>query len=121
MPWAPRGDADPALTTRSWRKIRKYWQAQGLPCSICHRMIDYGGPRFYLVGGKRRMNPRYLCVGHITSRHEARQRGWSEAEVNCIENTRPECQRCSNSSGARLGRQIQDGMPARARKPAARW
>ena len=110
MPWAKgRANRDPSLTTPAWRKHRIYWKAQRLPCARCGGWIDYDGPR-YLPG--RKLNPRYLVVGHVVSRYEARLRGWSEAEVNALANTQPECQTCSNRSGARLGRRLQDRAPA---------
>jgi hypothetical protein len=109
MPWAPRGDADPALTTKAWRKQREYWKQFGLPCARCGREIDYFGPRYYLVAGRRKINPRYFCLGHKVSRREARALGWSEARINAPSNLQAECQRCSNSSGAKLGRRLQDG------------
>jgi hypothetical protein len=33
--------------------------------------------------------------------------GSSEREINGLANTQPECQSCSNKSGARLGQQVQ--------------
>jgi hypothetical protein len=102
---------DPWGLTLTWRKHRIHWKRLRLPCARCRGWIDYDGPR-YLPG--RRLNPRYLVVGHIVSRHRARLLGWSEAQVNALSNTQPECQDCSNRSGARLGRQLQDPNPMSA-------
>jgi hypothetical protein len=116
MPWAQgRGNRDLSLTTKAWRKHRIYWKRLRLPCARCRGWIDYDGPR-YLPGlsGRRRLNPRYLVVGHIVSRHQARRLGWSEAQVNALSNTQPECQDCSNRSGARLGRLLQEPNPMSA-------
>lgn len=104
----PRTPNDPALTTHHWRTtIRQHWQALRLPCARCGGPIDYDGPRYLTVQGRRRLNPRYLIVGHIVSRYTARQLGWTEQQTNALTNTQPECQTCSNRSGARLGRQVQ--------------
>jgi hypothetical protein len=108
MPWAPRGDADPVLTSSAWRRDRDYWKAQRLPCARKGCRIDYDGPRWFYVDGQRRQNPAYLVVGHKVSRYRARQLGWTEAQINARSNQQPECQDCSNKSGARLGRQVQD-------------
>lgn len=70
-------------------------------------MIDYDGPRYLIINGKRRLNPRYLVVGHIVSRYEAKRMGWTVKQMNALTNLRAECQRCSNRSGARLGQQVQ--------------
>ena len=105
-----RGDTDPSLTTMAWRKHREYWKRLRRPCARCRGYIDYTGPRYYVdVDGQPRLNKRALVVGHIVSRHPARQLGWSEAMINDLSNTQPECQDCSNRSGARLGRRIQEG------------
>jgi hypothetical protein len=71
--------------------------------AICGRPIAYDGPRY--INGKQ--NPRTLVVGHIVSRYTAKRLGWSEVQINALSNTQPECQACSNKSGARLGRQVQ--------------
>lgn len=89
------------------------------PCARCHGPIAYDGPR-YLPNRKHRpsctrdaclgcrtVNPRSLVVGHIVSRYDARRAGWPEERTNGLANTRPECWRCSNSSGARAGNKIQ--------------
>src|SRR4029453_4663595 len=105
---------DPALTTVQWRKHRLYWKRLRLPCARCGGWIDYDGPR-YLPG--RRQNPRYLIVGHIVSRHRARELGWPEARIHALSNTQPECARCSNRSGAKLGRKIQDQPSIFSQRP----
>jgi hypothetical protein len=109
MTWqGPRTANDPTLTGRAWRDIRKHWVRLRLPCARCGYAIDYDGPRYLATStGRRRQNPRYLVVGHIVSRYEARLRGWTEQQTNALANTQPECQACSNSSGARLGQRVQ--------------
>jgi 5-methylcytosine-specific restriction endonuclease McrA len=92
--------------------------AAAIVCQV--RRIDYDGPR-YLPG--RKQNPRYLIVGHIVSRHRARELGWPEARIHALANTQPECQSCSNRSGAKLGRQIQDQPSIFSQRPTTvhRW
>jgi hypothetical protein len=109
MTWrGPRTPNDPVLTSHHWRTVvRPYWQRRRLPCSRCGCAIDYDGPRYLTTpSGKRAMNPRALVVGHIVSRYAARRAGWTEAEINALSNTQPECQACSNRSGARLGQRV---------------
>jgi hypothetical protein len=105
----PRTAADPLLTGYHWRvTVRNHWKAQRLPCAVCRKPIDYDGPRYYLsVTGRRTLNPRYLVVGHIVSRYTAKRYGWTEAQINALSNTRPECQACSNRTGAKLGQKVQ--------------
>jgi hypothetical protein len=100
---------DPLLARAShYKRNREYWQRLRLPCAICHKPIDYTGPRYYIgPGGRRIQNPRSLVVGHIVSRWEAKRLGWSESMINALANTQPECQWCSNKSGARLGALVQ--------------
>jgi hypothetical protein len=119
MAWrGSHGRHDRPLTTVAWRKHRIYWKRLRLPCSGCGGWIDYDGPR-YLPG--RRLNSRYLVVGHIVSRHQGRLWGWTEAQINALSNTQPECQDCSNRSGAKLGRQLQHGIPVPQSITAHRW
>lgn len=119
----PRTPGDPLLTTHHWRTvIRPHWQRLRLPCARCGRPIDYDGPRFLIVNDRRRLNPRYLVVGHIVSRYEARRRGWTDQQINALSNTQPECQACSNSSGARLGQRVQGSHTATAQlAETRRW
>jgi hypothetical protein len=121
MPWGTgRGNRDPSLVTYAWKQHRVYWKRQRLPCARCGGQIDYDGPT-YLPG--RKLNPRSLVVGHIVSRHRARELGWPEAAIHALSNTQPECRRCSNRSGAKLGRQIQDQVPLFSQQSitAHRW
>jgi hypothetical protein len=125
MTWrGPRTANDPLLTTHHWRKVvRPYWIALRLPCARCHRMIDYDGPRFIRsLTGRRTINPRALVVGHIVSRNRAKRMGWTEDQINALSNTRPECQDCSNKSGAREGNQMQRLSMKRSRiDTSRRW
>jgi hypothetical protein len=135
MTWrGPRdGWSDPLLHTAAWRRvIRPYWKRRRLPCQCgCGgQPIDYDGPTYFVINGKRHLNPAALVVGHIVSRFEARQLGWSEAQVNDVRNTRPERQDHSLRSGGRLGAQVQQGWqvkpppvrtPVRHIDTASRW
>jgi hypothetical protein len=119
--WANK-QRDPLLGTYQWRvTIRHYWIRRKLPCSRCHQPIDYDGPR-YLVDrrGRRRLNPRYLVVGHKVDRYTAQRMGWTEQQVNAITNTQPECAQCSHSSGAKLGQRIA-ARPTSRPSDADRW
>src|SRR5215203_164723 len=106
MAWrGPRTARDPLLASKQHRANQQYWRTQRLPCAICGAMIMYDGP--YYLPGTRRLNPRSLVVGHIVSRHRAKQLGWTERQINALTNTRPECRDCSNKGGARLGQKVQ--------------
>ena len=99
---------DPLLHGTAWRQIRKHWLTLRLPCARCGRAIAYDGPQYLIDSrGRRRQNPRYLVVGHIVSRYQARRMGWTEAQINSLTNTQPECVACSNRSGAQLGQRVQ--------------
>ena len=106
MTWrGPRKSGkDPLLARAShYKRNRQHWQRLRLPCAVCGTAIDYDGPN--LIDG--RQNRRSLVVGHIVSRYLAKRMGMSEAQINALSNTQPECRECSNRSGARLGRQVQ--------------
>jgi hypothetical protein len=95
---------DPLLARAShYKRNRQYWQRVRLPCAVCGQPIDYTGAN--IING--RQNPRALVVGHVVSMYHAKRMGWSEAMINSVSNTRPECRACSNRSGAQLGRQVQ--------------
>jgi hypothetical protein len=97
------GGKDPLLGTTAHRRNRKHWQRLRLPCVVCHRAIDYDGPT--VING--RVNPRSLVVGHRVSRYEAKRAGWTEAMINSLSNSQPECRACSNRTGAQLGFKVQ--------------
>jgi hypothetical protein len=122
MAWrGPATPRDPLLATYTWRvTIRRYWVAKRLPCSICGRAIDYRPNSRYLPG-TRKLNPRALVVGHIVSRYTAKRMGWSEAEINSISNTRPECVQCSNRSGQQLGARVKNNRQQRRLDDRDRW
>jgi hypothetical protein len=111
----PRTANDPTLSSRAWAKVKQHWRALRLPCTRCGKAIDYDGPKYLIIGGRKRQNPRYLVVGHIISRYEARRRGWTEDQTNAISNSQPECVDCSNRSGARLGQKVQAAKAVRVR------
>lgn len=123
MAWrGPRTPSDPLLHTKEWQRVREYWRGQGRPCAVCGVAIDYTGPRYFLVAGRRVQNPRALVVGHIVSRRKAKLLGWTGAQINALSNTRPECQRCSNRSGAREGNRAQTAaVKARTAAYVSRW
>jgi 5-methylcytosine-specific restriction endonuclease McrA len=117
MLWDRNTDrSDPALGSYSWKRIRKYWRTLRRPCWRCGQPINYS---------VKWPHPASLVVGHIVSRAEGRARGWSEAMLNALSNTAPEHVACSNRSGAKLGRELQDKTPPAPLKPFApfadRW
>lgn len=122
MTWAAK-QRDPLLGTYTWRvTIRQHWVRLRLPCARCKQPIDYAGPRYYTVRGKRRLNPRYLVVGHKVDRYQAKLMGWTEQQINAISNTQPECARCSHSSGAKLGQRVSaQNVKAQAPEESRRW
>jgi hypothetical protein len=103
--------------------IRPYWQRRRLPCQCgCGgQPIDYDGPTYVLINGKRRLNPASLAVGHVVSSYAAKQLGWTEQQINSLGNTRPERADHSLRSGAELGervRQSRQSKPAPMHTPA---
>lgn len=90
---------DSIYKRRDWKKAVRYWQARlstGLACARCGGPIQRGGER----------GPASLDVGHIIGKHEARQMGWTEAQINAVSNTQPEHQLCSRRHGARYGNAV---------------
>jgi hypothetical protein len=95
---------DPLLAKSAhYKRNRQHWIRQRLACAVCHHAIDYDGPN--TINGKQ--NPRALVVGHIVPRYWAKRMGMSEAQINSLSNSQPECRECSNRSGAKLGRMVQ--------------
>jgi hypothetical protein len=124
MAWrGPRTANDPLLTNHHWRvTVRNHWKRLRLPCARCHRPIAYDAPRY--LGGRRRVNPRALVVGHIVDRYAAKRMGWTDEQINALTNTQPECVDCSNKSGARLGQKVQRARQAQQQPPtntSRRW
>jgi hypothetical protein len=107
----PRKSAkDPLLARAShYRRNRQHWLALartlGLRCSLCGCVIEWRKEYQRLPGGRENAN--YLVIGHVTSRYHAKRMGWTEQQINALSNSRPECKRCSNRSGAQLGQQVQ--------------
>jgi hypothetical protein len=97
-------DNDPLINNRNWRKLREQIKALRLPCARCGRQIDYDN-----VCGKQ--SPRSFVLGHRVSRREARALGWTIAQMNSLGNLQPECRSCSNKSGAKLARSLQNTRP----------
>jgi 5-methylcytosine-specific restriction endonuclease McrA len=116
----PQKPSDPLLTATSHKRNKAHWRRLRLPCQLCGRQIDYTGPRY--LNGKQ--NPASLVVGHVVSRYHAKRMGWSEAEINSLANSRPECQACSNRMGASLGATVKNGRHGGvrfSRTDADRW
>jgi hypothetical protein len=106
---------DVALYSRKHRDHnRAHWQQLRLPCARCRRPIDYFGPEFFADG---RLNPRYLVVGHIVSRTEGAERGWTLSQINDVTNTQPECKECSLRSGGEESVMVRRGLRAAAQRP----
>jgi hypothetical protein len=103
MPWSNgRRNADPSLGTYAWKQNTGLLETATPPLHTLRRTNRL----------HRQMAPSTQPrVGHIISRHRARQLGWPDAQINALSNTQPECASCSNRSGAKLGRQIQDQTP----------
>ena len=129
MVWeGPRTPRDPLLNTSARRWLRSYWLGRRVAWCQCGcdppEPIDYD-TTFVVVNGRRRLNPASLVVGHIVSRFEARQLGWTVQQINALGNTRPERADHSLRSGAQLGERVRQGRtPVRVWPPidtASRW
>lgn len=94
MPPRHTPSGDPLLKGADWSAVRAHWWARRDPCAVCGRAIRY--ERGY-------QGPDALDVGHIVSRDQAKAMGWTRRQINALTNTRPECRRCSRSSGATYG------------------
>lgn len=89
---------------KQWQANKAHWRAVRWPCVRCGQPIDYTAPYWTkLPGGRQRINPRALVVGHIVSKAKARRLGWTKTQTNDLSNTQPECAACSLSSGGREG------------------
>jgi hypothetical protein len=114
MAWrGPNSDRDPLLVTPQHRANRRHWQRLRLPCARCGKPIAYDQPTFFVVNGKRIMNPLALHVGHIVPRWRAKQLGWTPAQTNALSNSQPEHARCSVRAGARDGNRVQRPLKRR--------
>lgn len=103
-------DSDPLLKGADWEAIKVHWRRQRLPCARCGRPIDYDTtPRYW----------RSLDVGHIVDRAQAKDQGWSRAQINSVDNTQPEHQRCSREAGVRLGNARRRAAPRSTRAGAS--
>jgi hypothetical protein len=97
---------DPIYTRPDWASARRHWLHQQQPCARC------GHPINYTPGAS---GPDSLDIGHILSKHHARAAGWTDGQINSLQNTQPEHRRCNRSHGARMGNQLR----GRARPPFA--
>ena len=89
------GKGDPALKTQRYRRNREIIRRKRWPCARCGAAIDYDGPRFVTVEGRRVENPWAFDCGHIIDR----ALGGSEE----LWNLQPEHVVCSRKAGAKLG------------------
>ena len=105
MTWrGPRTATNPNYTNARWAKIKKHWVDLALPrCQSPHCLMP-GVPIDYT---KPRTRPASLNVGHVMPVWMATQMGWTDQQIWCIENTRPEHRRCNIVDGARQGNRIQ--------------
>jgi hypothetical protein len=97
MTWrGPRKSGkDPLLAKAAhYKRNRAHFIRLRLPCAVCHRPIDYDGPRY--INGKQ--NPRALVVGHIVARYWAKQMGWTDAQTT-------HCRTCSPNASHALTEQ----------------
>jgi hypothetical protein len=96
----PRPRSDPRLHTPQWRQSRKYWkrrgQAEDIPCWRRGCKINYD---VWYIPGTRKVYPNAYVLGHVIGRDLGRSLGYDEQWLDSIENTRPECSRCSAISG----------------------
>lgn len=103
MPWARGGKADKAYASKQHQSNRAHWKRLRQPCARCGQSIDYDAPYRIIRQGRNTINPRAFVCGHIVSKRKARLMGWPESKVNALENSQPECARCSTRSGAAEG------------------
>jgi hypothetical protein len=76
------------------------------PCARCGGPIDYDGPRYLPLPGRRRENPLAFDAGHVVAK--------AEGGTHELANLQPEHVRCNRVHGAHLGNQ-RLGRPRRAR------
>jgi 5-methylcytosine-specific restriction endonuclease McrA len=85
------------------------------PCSRCGGPIDYDGPRYIRLSGRRHENPAAFDAGHIIA--------IIEGGTHALDNLQAEHARCNRSAGAHLGnaRRARPGRtrPQRPGHPAA--
>jgi hypothetical protein len=108
MTWrGPRGRADRQLTNAKWKWLRSYWLQQRPPCWRCGREIAYNEPYYVIADGKKTVNPNAFVLGHVIGRAEGRSLGYTDEQLETIENTAPEHALCSQVSGSRAGQRRQ--------------
>lgn len=99
---------DPLLSTPAYLAARAHWRRVATHCARCGIQLDK------TIGSR---SPRAIQTGHIVGRHEARKLGWSDAQINALSNTRPECRTCNLSAGARYGNSVR----VRRRRTSRAW
>ena len=87
---AQRWDNDP-----EYKRNRAVLLAMRLPCARCGGAIDYDGPRFAWVNGRRVENLAAFDCGHVVDR--------ALGGDNSLANLQAEHARCGRHAGARLG------------------
>jgi hypothetical protein len=105
-------NGDPALKSQAYRGARARLRARRDPCARCGGMIDYDGPRYFTINGKRIENPLAFDAGHRVDRVHGGNEAFSNLQAEHV--------RCSRRAGARLGARRRWGMP-RAAVTANRW
>jgi hypothetical protein len=119
----PRPRSDPRLHTPQWRQSREYWKREGkrqeIPCARCGCKINYDA--WYIPGVyPRKVYPNAYVLGHVISRDQGRALGYDDQWLDSVENTRPECSRCSARSGYRYQAAKRSQTQASAQQQLAR-
>ena len=86
---------DPALKTAEYQRNLQVVKARRNPCARCGKPIDYDGPSYLIINGRRRWNPWGFECGHIIDR--------VYGGSNALTNLQAEHRRCSRKAGSRLG------------------
>lgn len=104
--------ADPLFSRADWKTARQYWMSNDAPCARCGQPIDRLAPAGH---------PASLDVGHVVSRHQARQMGWTPGEINALVNTQPEHATCNRAAGARMGNRLRLAQEPCSPITSRRW
>jgi hypothetical protein len=95
-----RPPSDPRLHTYAWRQSRAYWKRvgkrQGLGCARCGVQLEWD--RWYYPG-TRKVIPNAFALGHKIGRDLGATLGYDPNYIDSVENTQPECAKCSARSG----------------------
>lgn len=89
---------DPIYKRADWGRVVAYWRGlvetgvvgcQAPRCLATSRVITLG----HRLWG--------LDAGHIVGKADARRMGWTDEQINALDNSRPEHRRCNRHAGAR--------------------